>query len=49
MPDTLRELIAYLIIGAIVLGVATFWLATRKSRREKALRRRGIKSHNRTA
>lgn len=49
MPDTLREIIAYLIIAAVLLGAATFWLATRKSRREKALRRRGIKSHNRTA
>ena len=46
MPDTLRELIAYTIIGVVVLGSATAFFATRKRRRQEALRRRGIKNYN---
>lgn len=46
MPDTLRELIAYSIIGVGVVGFVVVRLATRKRRREQALRRRGIKSYN---
>lgn len=46
MPDTLREMIAYGIIGVIVLGSAIAFFATRKRRRQAALRRRGIKSYN---
>ena len=49
MPDTLREIIAYSIIALVLIGVVTAFVATRKRRREKALRRRGIKSHNRIA
>lgn len=49
MPDTVRELIAYSIIAVMALAAAGYYFGTRKSRREQALRRRGIKSHNRIA
>lgn len=46
MPDTVRELVAYAIIGLTVSTAAIAWLATRKRRRQMALRRRGIKSYD---
>lgn len=46
MPDSLREVIAYSIIIVGVLGFVAVRLATRKRRRQEALRRRGIKNYN---
>lgn len=47
MPDTVREFVAYAIMGTVLFGAATFYLATRGRRQREALRRRGIKTYER--
>ena len=45
MIDLTREMVAYAIIGAVVLTVLPFVLTMRRRRHQEKLRRRGIKRH----
>lgn len=45
MIEMTREVVAYIIIALIVAGGASIYLATRRQRKLRKLRLRGIKRH----